>query len=219
MTIPQKNLFWEKSLVVTFYVLTLFFVPWKCLWMIQTAKLHEIKSREPGENIVIVTRERNISGNLISSPATQKCQRNSAPKLPILFISTLLINQERPRGVWCNGLWGRQAVWARASPGIDNIYLCLCILRHIYTYVLVKNRLNMPMFFLKKIISQPWVVQESPSLAQMTFTQCASMSHLKFDSVAPPDGQIQQYVSFSALFESPTKDMAQKYESTVKNLT
>ena len=40
-----------------------------------------------------------------------------------------------------------------------------------------------------------------------------------FDSVAPPGGQIQQYVSFSALFESPTKDMAQKYGSTVKNLT
>ena len=45
------------------------------------------------------------------------------------------------------------------------------------------------------------------------------MSELKFDSVAPPGGQIQQYVSFSALFQSPMKDMAQKYESTVKNLT
>ena len=55
--------------------------------------------------------------------------------------------------------------------------------------------------------------------ALMTFTQCTSMSDLKFDSVAPPGGQIQQYVSFSALFESPTKDMAQKYGSTVKNLT
>merc|ERR1712016_444090 len=73
------------------------------------------------------------------------------------------------------------------------------------TYVLVKNRLNMPMFFLKKIISQPWVVQESPSLAQMTFTQCTSMSDLKFDSVAPPGGQIHQYVSFSVLFRVPRK--------------
>ena len=61
--------------------------------------------------------------------------------------------------------------------------------------------------------------EESLSLAQMTFTQCTSMSELKFDSVAPPGGQIQQYVSFSALFQSPTKDMAQKYGSTVKNLT
>ena len=85
-------------------------------------------------------------------------------------------------------------------------------------YVLVKNRSNMPMFCLKKLISQPWVVQESPSLAQMTFTQCTSMSDLKFDSVAPPGGQIHQYVSFSVLFQSPTKDMAQKYGSTVKNL-
>ena len=39
------------------------------------------------------------------------------------------------------------------------------------------------------------------------------------DSGAPPGGQIWQYVSFSALFESLTKDMAQKYGSTVKNLT
>ena len=85
-------------------------------------------------------------------------------------------------------------------------------------YVWVHNRSNMPMFCLKKLISQPWVVQESPSLAQMTFTQCASMSDLKFDSVAPPGGQIHQYVSFSVLFQSPTKDMAQKYGSTVKNL-
>ena len=76
------------------------------------------------------------------------------------------------------------------------------------TYVWVHNRSNMPMFCLKKIISQLWVVQEAPSLAQMTFTQCTSMSEFKFDSVAPPGGQIQQYVSFSALFESPTKDMA-----------
>ena len=38
-------------------------------------------------------------------------------------------------------------------------------------------------FVWKKIISQPWVVLESPSLAQMTFTQCTSMSE-------PPGGQI-----------------------------
>ena len=65
----------------------------------------------------------------------------------------------------------------------------------------------------------PHGVPDPPSLAQMTFTQCTSMSELKFDSVAPPGGQIQQCVSFSALFETPTKDMAQKYGSTVKNLT
>ena len=93
--------------------------------------------------------------------------------------------------------------------------ICSC---DTYIYVLVKNRSNMPMFCLKKLISQPWVVQESPSLAQMTFTQCASMADLKFDSVAPPGGQIHQYVSFSVLFQSPTKDMTQKYGSTVKNL-
>ena len=64
----------------------------------------------------------------------------------------------------------------------------------------------------------PWV-PDPPSLAQMTFTQCTSMSELKFDSGAPSGGQIYQYVSFSALFKSLTKDMAQKYGSTVKNLT
>ena len=53
----------------------------------------------------------------------------------------------------------------------------------------------------------------------MTLTQCTSMSELIFDSGARPGGQIQQYLSFSALFESPTKDMAQKYGSTLKNLT
>ena len=74
-------------------------------------------------------------------------------------------------------------------------------------------------FFSEKIIVGPHGVPDPPSLAQMTFTQCTSMSELKIDSVAPPGGQIQQYVSFSALFESPTKDMAQKYGSTVKNLT
>ena len=42
----------------------------------------------------------------------------------------------------------------------------------------------------EKLISQPWVVEKSPSLAQMTFTQCTSMSELKFDSVAPSGGQI-----------------------------
>ena len=58
----------------------------------------------------------------------------------------------------------------------------------------------------ENIIVGPHGVPDPPSLAQMTFTQCTSMSELKFDSGAPPGGQIQQYVS--ALFESPTKDMA-----------
>ena len=65
----------------------------------------------------------------------------------------------------------------------------------------------------EQIIVGPHGVPDPPSLAQMTFTQCSSMYDLEFD------GQIEQYVSFSALFESLTKDMAQKYGSTVKNLT
>ena len=72
--------------------------------------------------------------------------------------------------------------------------------------------------FSEKNIVGPHGVPDPPYLVQMTFTQCASMSDLKFDSVAPPGGQIHQYVSFSVLFQSPTKDMAQKYGSTVKNL-
>ena len=71
----------------------------------------------------------------------------------------------------------------------------------------------------KKIIVGTHGVPDPPSLAQMTFTQCTSMSEFKFDSGAPPGCQIEKYVSFSALFESPTKDMAQKHGSTVKNLT
>ena len=37
-------------------------------------------------------------------------------------------------------------------------------------------------FFSEKIIVGPHGVPDSPSLAQMTFTQCTSMSELKFDS-------------------------------------
>ena len=43
-------------------------------------------------------------------------------------------------------------------------------------------------FFLKGIIVDPHI--DPPSLAQMTFTQCTSMSELKFDPGAPPGGQI-----------------------------
>ena len=42
----------------------------------------------------------------------------------------------------------------------------------------------------EKIIVGPHGVPDPPYLAQMTFTQYTSMSELKFDSVAPPGGQI-----------------------------
>ena len=45
-------------------------------------------------------------------------------------------------------------------------------------------------FFSEKIITGPHWVPDPPSLAQMTFTQCTSMSELKIDSGAPPGGQI-----------------------------
>ena len=45
-------------------------------------------------------------------------------------------------------------------------------------------------FFSEKIIVCPHEVPDPPSLAQMTFTQCTSMSELKIDSGAPPGGQI-----------------------------
>ena len=60
----------------------------------------------------------------------------------------------------------------------------------------------------EQIIVGPHGVPDPPSLAQMTLTQCTSMSELIFDSGAHPGGQIQQYLSFSALFGSPTKYMA-----------
>ena len=44
------------------------------------------------------------------------------------------------------------------------------------TYVWVHNRSNMPMFCLKKIISQPWVVQKSQFLEEMTLTHYILMS-------------------------------------------
>ena len=42
----------------------------------------------------------------------------------------------------------------------------------------------------EQIIVGPHGVPDPPSLAQMTFTQYTSISELKFDSVAPPGGQI-----------------------------
>ena len=45
-------------------------------------------------------------------------------------------------------------------------------------------------YFSEKIIVGPHEVPDPPSLAQMTFTQCTSMSELKFDLGAPPGGQI-----------------------------
>ena len=46
-------------------------------------------------------------------------------------------------------------------------------------YVWVHNRSNMPMFCLKKLISQPWVVQKSQFLEEMTLTQYILMSLIK----------------------------------------
>ena len=71
----------------------------------------------------------------------------------------------------------------------------------------------LPVSVCEQIIVGPHGVPDPPSLAQMTFTQCSSMYDLEFD------GQIEQYVSFSALFESLTKDMARKYGCTMKNFT
>ena len=45
-------------------------------------------------------------------------------------------------------------------------------------------------YFSEKIIAGPHGVPDPPSLAQMALTQCTSMSELKFDSAAPPGGQI-----------------------------
>ena len=44
--------------------------------------------------------------------------------------------------------------------------------------------------FSEKIIVGPNGVPDPPSLAQMTFTQCTSMSELEIDPGAPPGGQI-----------------------------
>ena len=49
----------------------------------------------------------------------------------------------------------------------------------IFHYVSVHNRSNMQMFCLKKLISQPWVVQKSQFLEEMTLTQYILMSLIK----------------------------------------
>ena len=45
-------------------------------------------------------------------------------------------------------------------------------------------------YFSEKNIAGPHGVPGPPSLAQMTFTQCTSMSELEIDPGAPPGGQI-----------------------------
>ena len=122
-------------------------------------------------------------GLMAVSWATRLCVRRS-------WMFSSLKSRRSSRG--CPRLWAKKKRNGIFRPWIKR-YICLpcCFLFSLLSvYVWVHNRSNMPMFCLKKLISQPWVVQESPSLAQMTFTQCTSMSELKFDSVAPPGGQI-----------------------------
>ena len=57
----------------------------------------------------------------------------------------------------------------------------------IYIYIIGFRLVD---FFSEKIIVGPYGVPDPPSLAQMTFTQCTSMSELKIDPGAPPGGQI-----------------------------
>ena len=67
-------------------------------------------------------------------------------------------------------------------------YICICIVFIHLRLSLIGFRLLD--FFSEKIIAGPHGVPDPPSLAQMTFTQCTSMSELKIDPGAPPGGQI-----------------------------
>ena len=81
-------------------------------------------------------------------------------------------------------------------------------------YVQVKNQLYMRRFVQQKFISPHTCPQISPPLAQITLTHSTSMfEHLGNHK----SGQIQRYVSFFALLENSTKQMAQKYRSTREN--
>ena len=66
-------------------------------------------------------------------------------------------------------------------------------------------------FFSENIIVSPHGVPDPPSLAQMTFTQFSSITFDWWPNLA--------ICVISALLESLTKDMAQKYGSTGKNFT
>ena len=65
---------------------------------------------------------------------------------------------------------------------IDKHFLHIYVLVSVNCYYLVSVS--------EKIFVGPHGVPDPPSLAQMTFTQYTSLSELKFDSVAPPGGQI-----------------------------
>ena len=64
-----------------------------------------------------------------------------------------------------------------ASPIIMQSHKVVGIVLH--SYVWVHNRSNMPIFCLKKLISQPWVVQKSQFLEEMTLTHYILMSLIK----------------------------------------
>ena len=77
-------------------------------------------------------------------------------------------------------LWHIIDPWIQMTPGL--LACCIYVSVSVNCYYLV----SVP----EKIIVGPHGVPDPPSLAQMTFTQCTSMSELKFDSEAPPGGQI-----------------------------
>ena len=69
--------------------------------------------------------------------------------------------------------------------------LChLCVLLKLLTVDSSVIGFRLVDFLSENIIVGSHGVPDPPSLAQMTFTQCTSMPELKFDSGAPPGGQI-----------------------------
>ena len=83
-------------------------------------------------------------------------------------------------------LWGQ--IHKISLDTIVEIHLLLFPLLRLLWLSLIGFRLVD--YFSEKIIAGPHGVPDPPSLAQMTFTQCTSMSELKIDPGAPPGGQI-----------------------------
>ena len=81
------------------------------------------------------------------------------------------------------------------------ICICICIRVYVIAFVstldiYIPNQVAAGVRHLKEFFGLPHQTcvmsqqRKILAMAQMTFNQCTSMSELKFDSVAPPGGQI-----------------------------
>ena len=116
--------FWGKKSSHTF---AFPFPPWKCLWMIQTAKLQQIRTKEKVNIAPSKLIYQDISLRIMNKTNIDNGKADhwsfwivTHREYVISYTFKNLVwifFQEGSGGVWRNGLWGGQAVWEGASSG------------------------------------------------------------------------------------------------------